>query len=178
MTAIMNRQNREMYEQTEEFLHPGENEVILDIGCGNGFMMEKLTRACRCHLIGIDISDEILRTAERNIGSECAHFICCSVEKIPIESETIDKAFAINTMYFWDDLQKGFDEIYRVLKPGGIFISTHYTNRTLEGFSHTRYGYGKHSPDTVASVAREAGFDVQSEPIMQNRSYVLICYKQ
>ena len=177
VTAVMNRQNREMYEQTERFLRPSADEVILDIGCGNGFMMERLARTCKCHLIGVDISDDVLLAAKRNVGSISARFICCSVEKMPIESETVDKAITINTLYFWNDLQKGFEEIYRVLKPGGVFISTHYTNQALEEYPHTQYGYERHPQDAVGTVAREAGFSVKSEPIMQSRGYVLICCK-
>ena len=38
--AVMNRQNAQMYEETERLLRPRNDDIILDIGCGNGIMLE------------------------------------------------------------------------------------------------------------------------------------------
>ena len=39
--------------------------------------------------------------------------------KLPFEDDTFDLATAVETVYFWPDLQAGLKEIKRVLKPGG-----------------------------------------------------------
>lgn len=173
----MKRQNLEMYEVTEAFLKPEPQDAILDIGCGNGFMMERLSRAYRCRLIGTDISRDILKVAKRRVGGKRADFVCCSVDSMPIESGAIDKALTINTLYFWNDLQKGFEEVSRVLKPGGAFVCTHYSNRSLDALPHTQFGYWKHTGEETSSAARSAGFEVEAEPIMGNRGCCLICRK-
>ena len=57
---VMNRQNAAMYDATEALLHAQDHETILDIGCGNGIMMERLASVRDCHLIGTDISEGAL----------------------------------------------------------------------------------------------------------------------
>ena len=175
--AAMNRQNAAMYDATEALLHPKAQDTILDIGFGNGAMMERLARTCDCRLIGTDISEDVLAIAKRRLGSKNAELLCCPVDDMPLEDETIDKALTINTMYFWDDLANGFQEIARVLKPGGVFLGTHYTNRSLEAYSHTQYGYKMRTEGEVVSAAQNVGFGVESVPIMGDRAYCLVCRK-
>lgn len=175
VAAIMNRQNAEMYDTTQALLHPQACDTILDIGCGNGIMLERIARTCDCHLMGTDISEDALKIAKHRLAGKRAEFLCCAVDDMPIESATIDKAFTINTIYFWDDLAKGFEEIARVLKPDGIFISTHYTKQSLEAYPHTKFGYKKYPEEEVASAAQSASFEVKTRPIMSGRAYSLIC---
>ena len=171
----MNRQNVAMYDATEELLHVRRSDTVLDIGCGNGIMLERLARACDCRLIGTDISEDVLETAKHRLADKKAEFFCCPVDSMPIESATVDKTFTINTIYFWDDLAKGFGEIARVLKTDGLFVGTHYTNQALEAYSHTQFGYRKHPEEEVISAAKSAGFRTEIEPIMNGRAYCLIC---
>ena len=175
VTAVMNRQNAEMYDATEALLHPQSHDTVLDIGCGNGIMLSRIARTCDCRLIGIDISEDAIEVAKHRLTGKHAEFLCCPVDSMSIAAAMIDRAFTINTIYFWDNLAKGFDEIARVLKPSGIFIGTHYTNRSLEAYPHTQFGYKKYSEEEVASAARSAGFEVKIQPIMNARAYCLIC---
>lgn len=175
VTAVMNRQNAEMYDATEALLHSQSHDVILDIGCGNGIMMERLAHTCDCRLIGTDISEDALGIARRRLAGKQVEFLCCPANSMLIADATIDRAFTVNTIYFWDDLTKGFEEIARVLKPGGIFIGTHYTNRSLDAYPHTQFGYRKYADTEVVSAAQGAGFSVEVNPIMNGRAYCLIC---
>lgn len=97
---------------------------------------------------------------------------------MPIENGTVDKALTINTMYFWENLVSGYEEIARVLKPGGIFIGTHYTNQSLETYSHTQFGYKMHAEKEVLLAAQTAGFEVEVKPIMGGRAYCVVCRRQ
>lgn len=176
--SVMNRQNAQMYEVTEKLLNPQNGDTILDVGCGNGIMLERVASACDCHLIGTDISEDALEIARHRIASTNAELICCPVECMPIENAMVDKALTINTMYFWENLESGYEEIARVLKPGGIFIGTHYTNRSLETYSHTQFGYKMHAEEEVLLAAQTAGFEVEVKPIMGGRAYCVACRRQ
>lgn len=176
--AVMNRQNAQMYEATEKFLRPQNGDTVLDIGCGNGIMMEAIARSRHCRLIGTDISEDAIEIAKHRLTAVNAEFLCCSVDDMPIGNATVDKALTINTMYFWENLASGFEEIARVLKPGGVFIGTHYTNQSLESYSHTQFGYKMHAEEEVLLAAQAAGFAVEVEPIMDGRAYCLTCRRQ
>lgn len=176
--AVMNRQNAQMYEATERLLRPQAGDTVLDIGCGNGIMMETIACASHCRLIGTDISEDALEIAKRRLAATNAVLLCCSVDDMPLEDATVDKALTINTMYFWEDLVSGFEEIARVLKPEGIFIGTHYTNRALESYSHTQFGYRMRTEQEVVSAAEIAGFTVQIKSIMDGRACCVVGRRQ
>ena len=65
--AVMNRQNAQMYETTERLLRPQAGDTVLDIGCGNGAMMERIAHMCDCRLIGTDISSDVLKSATHRL---------------------------------------------------------------------------------------------------------------
>lgn len=176
--AVMNRQNAQMYEATERLLRPRNDDTILDIGCGNGIMLERITHACDCRLIGTDISEDALEIAKRRLAGTNVELLRCPVDDMPLEDATVDKALTINTLYFWEDLTSGFEEIARVLKPEGIFIGTHYTNRALESYSHTQFGYRMRTEQEVVSAAEIAGFTVQIQPVMGGRAYCVVGRRQ
>ena len=176
--AVMNRQNAQMYEATERLLRPRNDDTILDIGCGNGIMLELIAHACDCRLIGTDISEDALEIAKRQLAGTNVELLRCPVDDMPLEDATVDKALTINTIYFWEDLASGFEEIARVLKPEGIFISTHYTNRALESYSHTQFGYRMHAEKAVLSAAKDVGLAVHIEPIMDGRAYCVVGRRQ
>lgn len=176
--AVMNRQNAQMYEATERLLRPRNDDTILDIGCGNGIMLERIAHACDCRLIGTDISEDALEIAKRRLAGTNVELLRCPVDDTPLEDATVDKALTINTIYFWEDLASGFEEIARVLKPEGIFIGTHYTNRALESYSHTQFGYRMRTEQEVVSAAEIAGFTVQIKSIMDGRAYCVVGRRQ
>ena len=176
--AVMNRQNAQMYEATERLLRPRNDDIILDIGCGNGIMLERIAHACDCRLIGTDISEDALEIAKRRLAGTNVELLRCPVDDMPLEDATVDKALTINTIYFWEDLASGFEEIARVLKPEGIFTSTHYTNRALESYSHTQFGYRMRTEQEVVSAAEIAGFTVRIKSIMDGRAYCVVGRRQ
>ncbi|WP_305297050.1 class I SAM-dependent methyltransferase [Parvibacter caecicola] len=173
--AVMNRQNAQMYEAAEKLLCPQCGDAILDIGCGNGIMLQMIANACDCRLIGTDISSDVLKSAKNRLDGMGVELLCCPVDDMPLEDATVDKALTINTMYFWENLASGFEEIARVLKTDGVFIGTHYTNRALKTYSHTQFGYRMHAENEVRSAAQTAGFEVEVKPIMGGRAYCVVC---
>ena len=47
-------------------------------------------------------------------------------------NEFFSKVYTVNTIYFWTDLAAGFDEVRRILRPGGIFVNGFYPKETLD----------------------------------------------
>ena len=47
-----------------------------------------------------------------------------SVEALPFASGSFAKVCTVNTVYFWKSLEVGFNEIHRVLSPGGRLVVT------------------------------------------------------
>ena len=51
-----------------------------------------------------------------------------SVAELPFEAEQFEAVTAFETVYFWPELAQNFREVYRVLKPGGVFFICNEAN--------------------------------------------------
>lgn len=180
VAAVMNRQNQPLYEETERLLSPCNADRILDIGCGNGYVLRVLAERYDCDYVGIDISESILRAAakrnRRSVRDGRMAFKCCEASRMVFGDAAFDKAFTINTVYFWEDLSSTMAEIRRVLKSGGTFINTLYANETLARFSHTQYGYKRFTQEQLTSAAQSAGFSTETVPILGGAAYCIVCH--
>ena len=75
------------------------------------------------YVAGVDYSEEMVEQATaRNVNAiesgrvDLRHG---SVERLPFEDHTFDKALAINSMQVWSDAVAGLREMRRVIKTGG-----------------------------------------------------------
>ncbi len=87
---------------------------LLDLGCGEGYYTNYLyDQMNNCDIVGLDISKEAVKIAAK---SHKAEFLVGSVQDIPIQNSQAD--LALNCFSPID-----CDEIERILKKPGIFIS-------------------------------------------------------
>lgn len=96
---------------------------ILDVGCGEGKLALKLS-AQGASVLGIDASEAMIKAAKRNAtpqGDEI-HLAVGRIEHLPIASETFDLVVAKTVLCFVEDAAPVFEELARVLRPGGTLI--------------------------------------------------------
>lgn len=176
-SLVMNHQNRPLYDETIRLLLLSDSDSVLDIGCGNGYVLNLLAYQHNAAFTGIDTSENIIEAAVRRnrryVKGKKMNFSCQSVSSMSFPDESFSKAYTINTVYFWSDLNKAMLEIRRVLKPDGFFINTFYSNETLSRFSHTQFGYRRYEAAELTSAGANAGFAVKAVPVLQGAAY---CY--
>jgi SAM-dependent methyltransferase len=116
----------------EDFMPLNQKEVqIVDLGCGQGRMVQKFldnfpTAEIRC----CDISGKAISDLYRNIALSPGQQVKAEVSEIgsflsqQISSSADIVIFTEVTFYFpgWETC---LSDIYRILKPGGVFVSSH-----------------------------------------------------
>lgn len=177
ISLVMNRQNRPLYDETIRLLALSDTDSVLDIGCGNGFVLNLLAKQHNAMFTGTDPSEEIIEAAKRR-GRKHIHrgkmsFYRQDASSLAFADEAFSKVYTINTVYFWDGLEAPMREIRRVLTPSGFFINTLYTNESLARFSHTQFGYTRYKPGELIAAGKNVEFSVQTVPILQGGA---ICY--
>ena len=127
---------------------------------------------------GIDTSKSILRAAKRLnnefIKSGRVTLLNQSLDSMTFTEKSFDKIYTVNTVYFWENLDKTMIKIYKLLKTNGLFINTLFSNETLSRFSHTRFGYKRFSLEQLTDAGVNAGFDVIIKPILSNAAYCIM----
>ena len=104
----------------------GVGETVLDVGCGAG--MDALIAARLTGdggtVIGVDMTNEMLvkaRANGREIGAWNTQFTLGLAERLPVGAETVNLVISNGVINLSPDKKQVFDEIYRVLTPGGRF---------------------------------------------------------
>ena len=117
----MEKDHRRIAEQMLERMQIASTDTILDIGCGAGWLARILaTLAHEGRVVGMDISDEMVRHARRNCADlENAMFIVGGVEEIPWEPGYFTRIVSVESAYYWPDPGQGLREVFRVLRDGG-----------------------------------------------------------
>lgn len=179
---IMNVINKAMYKNTVNLLDVNDNDQVLDIGYGNGYLLRLIYKKAKANLHGIDISEDMKDQATKKnkkalkdgrlnlcVGD------CCDLQ---YEDNMFSAVTSINTVYFWSDTVKGLSEIRRVLNPGSSFYNVVYTKEWLDKLSYTEKGFKKFDPEQLANFGREAGYtNIEVKDIVKGKSFVVIYTK-
>lgn len=92
---------------------------ILDLGCGTGYFTEKLAaKMPSANLFAIDIAEGMLNYS-RDSHNEIGQWLCGDAENLPIANESMDSIFSSLVIQWCENNNALFQELYRVLKPGG-----------------------------------------------------------
>lgn len=116
--------------ETNELIKFGITQgCALEVGPGPGYLgLEWLKHTQGTMLKGLDISPDMIALAERNARAyglaDRVEYVHSSGDRMPFDDSTFDAVFTNGSLHEWAEPQKTFDEIWRVLKPGGrAFIS-------------------------------------------------------
>lgn len=104
-----------------ELIRP-EARRILDIACGTAFYSRDLYADQDIFYCGVDSNPVYVSYAVKNFSG--GHFIVGDAFSLPLASHSFDMVLSLAFLHHIDDRQVShiFQEIYRVLKPGGVFV--------------------------------------------------------
>jgi len=101
-------------------------DSILDIATGTGDLIISLAKSSATKLVGLDISEGMLSVGRKKIKAggldDRIEMIQADSEAMPFEDNSFDAITVAFGVRNFETLEKGLGEIYRVLKPGGIFV--------------------------------------------------------
>jgi ubiquinone/menaquinone biosynthesis C-methylase UbiE len=151
-------------------LAPESGQQFLDIGCGTGNYTLELAKH-NVNIVGIDPSNEMLgRARSRSEEIEWRQGIA---EDIQLQDTSQDGVLAWLTTHHWSDIDQGFKEIFRILKPRGSVLIFTSTPEQMEHYWLHHYfpkmmmasGCKMQSEKDLTSSLVRAGFSMsKSEP--------------
>ncbi|WP_339315992.1 class I SAM-dependent methyltransferase [Paenibacillus sp. FSL R10-2734] len=127
MIKIMNQAHTSITTWGLKKIEIMNNAPILDIGCGGGQTIHTLAKQNNNREIyGIDYSQQAVETSiQKNKEAVTSGRVKISqgdVSALPFNDGFFGTITAIQTHYFWPDLEQDISEVCRVLRAGGSFI--------------------------------------------------------
>lgn len=152
---------------------------IIDVGCGVGGPMRAIAAHSTANVVGITINEyQVGRARAHNkkagLDSTC-DVVCGNFLEMPFESNTFDGAYSIEATCHAPKLEDVYREIYRVMKPGALYVSYEWVTtdkyrsdnpehvEVIQGIERGDALPGLRRQDEVAELARKAGFEVVKE---------------
>ncbi len=106
---------------------------VLDIGCGSGATLRYLRSGGHAgRLVGADPYPRMIAHARKL--SNGIDFVVAAAEDLAFPDASFDGVLAVNAVHHWADMNAGFAEAFRVLRPGGwIAIGGEVFGETMLG---------------------------------------------
>ncbi len=133
-----------------DVLEVDPSDSVLEVGSGPGVGLELATaRAHVGRVVGVDRSETMLEMAQRRnraqIEAGRVALRLGTVDRLPFDDATFDKAMTMNSLHLWPDPVAGLREVKRVLRTGGRLA-----------VAITRFSYA--SPDRFEQYLIDSGF--------------------
>jgi len=121
-THLYKKENKEIRRILKK-LNP---EVVLDLGCGNGFSTSEICSGLEGRVIGIDRNPEAIVNAQELTSSKNNfQFIAASMENIPLDDNSIDTVYMKRSLCNLPSIKMQEDALnkcYRILKEDGTLL--------------------------------------------------------
>ncbi len=111
-------------EAAREHLRP--DSVVLEFGCGTGGTA-RLHAPFVKHILATDISNGMLEIARERAaaeGVENVEFRRASIEDLDLPDGSFDAVLGLSILHLLRDPDAAIAKVHRLLKPGGVFISS------------------------------------------------------
>ncbi len=150
-------------------LTPQPGDRVLEVGFGHGRTIERVAAMVGDGLVtGIDTSDEMVRMATRRcrrlIAAGRLRLSVADGASIPYPDRSFDRAYAVHTIYFWDDLARYVRELARVLRDRGRLVLGFHDKESSATASFPASVYTFRTVEEVRLALQEGGFDDVEAP--------------
>ncbi|MDO8642440.1 MAG: methyltransferase domain-containing protein [Candidatus Woesearchaeota archaeon] len=164
---------------------PNKKMRVLDVGCGTGTLAVELKKEkANVEVHGVDPDEKILALARKKIAKNKmeVHLNKAYAQKLPFPDRHFDAAYSSLVWHHIPDHAKQdcFDEIFRVLKKGGVFVLSDFGKPKhwwLPSYSHFArfFEEGKANYDGLMPTMMEtAGFELITSKPLKNSIELLV----
>lgn len=139
---------------------------IAELGCGGGRNAGEISkRYPLAKVIAVDYSEvSVAKAKEYNKEKIDAGKMIVQqgdVSNLKLPEESFDLATAFETVYFWPGLENCFAEVYKILKPGAVFMIVNESDGTDDAslkFEKIIDGMRCYTVEQITSALKTAGF--------------------
>jgi ubiquinone/menaquinone biosynthesis C-methylase UbiE len=140
-----------------EILKPIDN--ILDVGCGDGHLLNALASQSYKRLMGLDNSDHGFAKAKMKTNQTASHHLVecveCDGRWIAFKDDHFEAVMMKFSLHHIEETQLVLKEIHRILAPGGLALIHEWV---VEDIGQPRDGCYRFTLEELEQMLRETGF--------------------
>ncbi len=125
-------------------------ERVLDIGCGFGWHCAYAAERGAASVLGIDLSENMLRVAKEKWDFPHVSFLKMAMEDMDFPENSFDVAISSLAFHYTPDFAAVCRQVYRMLTPGGAFVFSveHpvFTAQGMQDWTYDKNGKPLHWP--------------------------------
>ena len=150
-----------------------EGKTVLDLGCNRGYLLHSFLQYEKFEPIGADLVSYYLKDAVRDYGNHI-RFLQSTPSSIPLPSSSVDIVYTIDTIEHLSKPKEILSDVYRVLRPGGVFL-VHFNpwlnphGSHLEDIITFPWAHAVFSMNTLLNVAER----LYDSPVYETSCYFL-----
>jgi ubiquinone/menaquinone biosynthesis C-methylase UbiE len=133
-------------------------EHVVELGAGPGAATAELGRRAR-RVTSLEYNHKFAAALHSKVGTR--NVVQGDASALPFEACTFTAAIAVLVLHHLRSIElqdRAFAEIYRVLKPGGLFVAVEIQDGWLERVAHIRSTFVPVSLDSASSRLGAVGF--------------------
>lgn len=162
VAKMMHDSNIGMTMSTINALKITNHNLVLELGHGSGkHISEVLKLANDVRYTGLEIS-ELMKTEAESQNLSNVSFNLYNGNEIPFNDNSFNKIMTVNTIYFWKNPVELLNEIYRVLKPNGIFCIGFAQKEFMQMLPFTQHGFNLYDNAKLVQLNEETAFKLMS----------------
>lgn len=165
VSDMMHESNANMIRKTIESLHVAHNEEVFELGHGNAGHLHYLLEIEKSVMYyGLEISElmhaEAKQINKSFVDAKQAFFFLYDGAEIPFGDDYFDKGYTVNTIYFWAEPLKVLMELYRVMKPSGVFSIAFAQQKSMELLPFTKFGFELYDTERAEKLIKQTPFEI------------------
>lgn len=160
------------YAALKNMLEIKSGDIVLDVGCGDGFWTSRMARNCG-RIVGVDPNRKVVEQGRAFHGLSNVTYMCASGEALPFEDGTFDKVLSVSCLEHFADPWRGLAEMARVLKPGGrialsvdSLLPENSSRSFREWHKHRHFVTHYFSQDTLCKALESSGLSCDSNRVI------------
>ncbi|QQE72649.1 class I SAM-dependent methyltransferase [Brevibacillus composti] len=152
-------------------------DAILDIGAGTGYFAIPAAKITKGTVYALDVAPQMLAVLQERVeeaGVANVQYVEGVIEEIPLPDQLVEHVIASLVLHEVEPLDRGLQEIYRLLKPGGTCFCLEWEKKETEQGPPLDHRIGS---SELAEAFASAGFEIVARHFPTDAHYILVARK-
>jgi len=160
-----------------ELLEIQDNDILIDLGAGTGYFTIPAASLTRNKVYALDVEPQMLQYLGKRVKEQKldnVELIEGAIERIPLAGQIADHVIDSFVLHEVEPLEKGLQEMGRVLKPGGKVLCVEWEKKQTEQGPPLHH---RIQSNELAKAFGENGFLVEKLTYPSDQHYLMVARK-